>query len=172
MANTPINGLPEQTTADPTQLIVVQVAADTRKMLLSTLMSLTGASLIAHQNQTTGAHAATAISAAPNGAVMNGTNVQSQLAEAATALLPTGGTTNQVVAKRSATNFDAAWTDVSTITGAVPPTRQINTAAPLTGGGALSGDLNLAVTQFAGSTPGTVPASPGDATTYLNGQGV
>ncbi len=41
-------------------------------------------------------------------------------------------------------------------TGAVPTTRTINTTAPLTGGGALSGNLTLGVTT--GTTAGTVAA--------------
>jgi hypothetical protein len=54
----------------------------------------------------------------------------------------------------------------------IPPnTRLINTTAPLTGGGNLSADRTLAITSFAGSTPGAVPTSPGGSTQFLRADG-
>lgn len=59
----------------------------------------------------------------------------------------------------------------------VPPTRNINTTLPLTGGGSLAADLTLDVNNFtgdsgAGGLKGTVPAPIiGDATKYLKGDG-
>lgn len=55
--------------------------------------------------------------------------------------------------------------------GAVPTTRQINTTAPLTGGGALSSDLTLDVDVFTSSTEGTVPASGGGTANFLRADG-
>lgn len=45
------------------------------------------------------------------------------------------------------------------LTGKVDVTRQVATAAPLTGGGALSGDLSLGITQADGSTNGYLTAT-------------
>jgi len=67
---------------------------------------------------------------------------------------------------------DGGWIDVPPGAGSVPETRRVDTEAPLTGGGDLSADLDLGITDFvgdSGSPPtggarGTVPApAPGDA---------
>src|SRR5262245_15795685 len=55
--------------------------------------------------------------------------------------------------------------------GGVPATRTIATQAPLTGGGDLSADRMLAVSDFTASSRGTVPASGGGATTFLRADG-
>ena len=54
----------------------------------------------------------------------------------------------------------------ATTTG-VPTTRLINTTAPLTGGGALSADLTLAVGTFGAAASGVVPSSGGGTTNFL-----
>lgn len=51
--------------------------------------------------------------------------------------------------------------------GVVPLTRNINTALPLTGGGNLSADLNLAINTFTALASGVVPASGGGTTKFL-----
>jgi hypothetical protein len=58
--------------------------------------------------------------------------------------------------------------DTSVVT---PTSRLINTTAPLTGGGNLTADRTLAITNFAGSAPGAVPTSPGGTATYLRADG-
>jgi hypothetical protein len=70
-----------------------------------------------------------------------------------------GGTTNYLRA-------DGTWDDPPG-SGGVPPSRNINTTAPLTGGGNLSADLTLAVSQFTSTTAGTVSSSGGGSTNYL-----
>jgi hypothetical protein len=47
----------------------------------------------------------------------------------------------------------------------------ITPTAPLTGGGDLSANRALAITNFAGSAPGAVPTSPGGTTTFLRADG-
>ena len=49
--------------------------------------------------------------------------------------------------------------------------RNINTTAPLTGGGNLTADRTLGITSFAGSAAGAVPASAGGTTTFLRADG-
>lgn len=51
--------------------------------------------------------------------------------------------------------------------GGVPTSRLINTTAPLTGGGALTADLTLAVSAPSGTTPGVVRASGRGPSTYM-----
>jgi hypothetical protein len=53
----------------------------------------------------------------------------------------------------------------------VPLTRTITTTAPLTGGGALSGNLTLGVSTFTSTASGIVPASTGVATDVLKADG-
>lgn len=52
-----------------------------------------------------------------------------------------------------------------------PLARSISTTAPLTGGGDLSANRTLAITAFAGSTPGAVPTSPGGTAVFLRADG-
>jgi len=83
--------------------------------------------------------------------------------------VPAAGTIGQLLAKTSGTDYDTQWVDPG-----VPLTRTITTTAPLSGGGALSGNLTLAVAQFSagGATPGVVPGANGvGATYYLNATG-
>ncbi len=47
----------------------------------------------------------------------------------------------------------------------------INTTAPLTGGGSLASDRTLAITQFAGAAPGSVPTSLGGIANFLRADG-
>lgn len=60
---------------------------------------------------------------------------------------------------------------VASLASYVPTTRNLATTAPLTGGGTLAADKTLAITSFAGSTPGAVPTSPGGTTTFLRADG-
>lgn len=55
--------------------------------------------------------------------------------------------------------------------GYVPTTRQVNTTLPLTGGGALTGDLTLDINNFGSGTDGAVPASGGGTTNFLRADG-
>lgn len=54
---------------------------------------------------------------------------------------------------------------------AVPTTRRVDTTAPLTGGGDLSADRTLAVSQFDSTAPGVVPPSGGGTSDYLRADG-
>jgi hypothetical protein len=85
MANIPIDALPEQITAEAGNYLVVQDGVDTKKMLVSVLNTLTDTGLTAHLADASAAHAASAVSAAPNG-VLTGADVQAQLAQAAAAI--------------------------------------------------------------------------------------
>lgn len=53
----------------------------------------------------------------------------------------------------------------------VPTSRNINTTAPLTGGGSLSGDLTLNISTFGSSTSGIVPSSGGGTINFLRADG-
>jgi len=55
--------------------------------------------------------------------------------------------------------------------GIVPNTRNVNTTAPLTGGGNLGADLTLGVNTFGSTNSGVVPASGGSSSTFLAGDG-
>lgn len=57
------------------------------------------------------------------------------------------------------------------ITDGLSTSRTINTTAPLTGGGDLSADRTFAITQFSGTTPGSVPTSLGGTTDFLRADG-
>lgn len=57
------------------------------------------------------------------------------------------------------------------ITDGVANSRTISTTAPLTGGGDLSANRTLAISQFAGSSPGSVPTSLGGTTNFLRADG-
>lgn len=87
-------------------------------------------------------------------------------AQAGVVPLSGGGTTNFLRA-------DGSWAAPTAAgIGAVPTTRLINTTAPLTGGGDLSADRTLAITDFAGVGSGAVPSGSGNvATKYLDGTG-
>ena len=58
-----------------------------------------------------------------------------------------------------------------TVSPGVPTSRQINTTAPLTGGGALSADLTLGVDLFTDVDDGIVPASGGGTVNFLRADG-
>jgi len=83
MATIAITDLPEQTTAENTNYLVVQDGTDTKKMLVSTLTPLMNDGLLTHESTAVDAHDASAISAAPNAPQMPGTDVQAQLGQAA-----------------------------------------------------------------------------------------
>lgn len=53
----------------------------------------------------------------------------------------------------------------------VPLTRTISTTLPLTGGGALSSNLTIAINQFSDVASGVVPASGGGTTNFLRADG-
>lgn len=55
--------------------------------------------------------------------------------------------------------------------GYVPNARTISTTAPLTGGGDLSNNRTFAITEFAGSAPGSVPTSLGGVVNFLRADG-
>jgi hypothetical protein len=66
---------------------------------------------------------------------------------------------------------DTNTTAMQSTLGVPPTTRAINTTAPLTGGGNLTADRTLAITAFAGSAAGAVPASPGGTANFLRADG-
>ena len=53
----------------------------------------------------------------------------------------------------------------------VPVARTVTATAPITGGGALSGNISIGVSTFASGTSGVVPASGGVATNFLSADG-
>ena len=53
----------------------------------------------------------------------------------------------------------------------VPMARTVTATAPITGGGALSGNISIGVSTFASGTSGVVPASGGSATNFLSADG-
>ena len=69
-----------------------------------------------------------------------------------TALVPTGGTTNQVLGKASDTARDVTWITVSGAGGEVPAARALTAGAGLTGGGDLSADRTFTVGAGTGIT--------------------
>ena len=88
--------------------------------------------------------------------------------------VPDGGTTGQVLSKLTDEDQDTLWVDPIGGGGGVPNTRRVDTTSPLTGGGALTADLSLAVSNFStsGTGAGVVPGANGaGATAYLNGVG-
>ncbi len=76
-----------------------------------------------------------------------------------------------VTNKGIVTSVTAGNIPASDVTGAVPDTRNVNTTAPLTGGGALSSDLTLAVSTFSTGASGVVPASGGGTANFLRADG-
>ena len=114
--------------------------------------------------------------------------------------VPEGGAAGQVLAKASGDDFDTAWTAASApglhaathaaagldpvtltqaqITGLsaalaakADDTTTITPTAPLTGGGDLSTNRTLAVTDFTSAARGTVPASGGGTANFLRADG-
>ena len=81
-----IDQLPEQMAATGTDLFVVQNGATTKKMTVSKVLDVSATDLNAHVTNPTGAHAATAITAAPNASPLLGVDVQTQLSQAASAI--------------------------------------------------------------------------------------
>ena len=68
----------------------MQDGATTKKMLVNRLTTASDAAVAAHIADTVNAHMAGAIGASPNTAPMTGTDVQTQLQQAATALAASG----------------------------------------------------------------------------------
>jgi hypothetical protein len=86
MATTTIPELPDQTTLEGANYLVVQDGVDTKKMPVSMLTAASDASVNAHIADTTAAHAASSISASPSGGSLTGADVQAQLSQAASAI--------------------------------------------------------------------------------------
>jgi hypothetical protein len=78
-----IDALPEQATPEDTNYIVIQDAGVTKKMSLLTLKQQSSTLLDAHLSDPTDAHDATAVSATPSGAGIDGGTVQAQLGQLA-----------------------------------------------------------------------------------------
>ncbi len=179
----PIPSLPDKPTADPTDLLIVQDGSITKSMTMQHLVDGTGIS--AHIADTTDAHAASAVSALSNGTGQDALTVQGQLNQIKTALDAVGSSTTAAdLAAHIADTTDAhdasavSVIPASGITSAQVQAalqeivaRAVNTTAPLTGGGDLTANRTLAITPFAGSAPGAVPASPGSTTLYLRADG-
>lgn len=154
MATVLIEDLPLQAVAEGTNLLVVQDGVDTKSMLVQALLDNLAVPLNAHITDAVGAHAASAISAAPAGPGQDGTDVQTQLGQIQTT---------------TSTNTGLIATNTASINAL--RARKINTTAPLAGGGDLTADRTLTVATFAGSTPGVVPGSPGGTTSFLRADG-
>lgn len=81
-----IDQLPEQGVLEDTNLFIIQDDGVSKKASVAALRALPSTALTDHIADTTGAHAATAISATDSGGGINGTDVQSQLGQLSTAL--------------------------------------------------------------------------------------
>ena len=148
-----IDELPEKTdTPDGGEWIVLQDDEVTVKMSMANVRLANGVD--AHIANPTDAHDATAISATVSGTGFDGANVQVQLAQLATRIITNTGLI---------TNNGTAITTLNA--------RRINTTAPLTGGGDLSADRTLGVSDFTSAARGTVPASGGGSTNFLRADG-
>lgn len=112
---------------------------------LSTETGANDANLNAHLNDTIDAHDASAVSVVPFTGVVS-TTVQAALVEIYNTAAGGGG-------------------------GGVPSTRTISTTAPLTGGGDLSANRTLAISNFTSGVAGAVPASGGGTTNFLRADG-
>lgn len=77
--------LPEKTTIAGTEYFVLQDGADTKKVLANKVDANAIAQINSHLTDATAAHAASAVSATPSGAI-NGADVQAQLGQLATAV--------------------------------------------------------------------------------------
>lgn len=180
-----IDQLPEKTVPAPTDLLVIQDAAVTKKMTMANVIAANG--VAAHIGNPTGAHAATAISAASNGPGFDGTNVQVQLGQLASSVNTLTSSDSADVAALAAHLADAVDAHDASAVSVVPASgitatdaqaafvqvvsRQINTIAPLTGGGDLTANRSLGVNDFTTSTRGTVPASGGGTANFLRADG-
>jgi hypothetical protein len=78
-----IDGLPEQTTIETDNYVIVQDTGTTKKMLLSKILDSTPTQLTAHIAQATDAHDASAVSATPAGTGVDASTVQGQLGQVA-----------------------------------------------------------------------------------------
>lgn len=81
------------------------------------------------------------------------------------------GDTSLTVAADSVVVNTAVIATVASLASYVPTSRTVSTTAPLTGGGALSGNLTLDVSNFTSGAKGTVPASGGGTTAFLRADG-
>jgi len=81
----------------------------------------------------------------------------------------TGGTVGQVLTKTSGTDFATNWQTPSA--GGVATSRQIATTAPLTGGGDLSADRTLAISDFTSTSKGAVPNPTASSGRFLKDDG-
>ncbi len=73
-------------------------------------------------------------------------------------LLPANNLSDLVSAATSRTNL-----------GVPPSTRNVNTTAPVTGGGDLSADRTIAISDCTATVRGAVPTPPNNVTTFLRG---
>lgn len=162
----PITDLPEQTTPVDTDLLVVQNGATTKKMTVGRLSTQTIDAVNLHLADATAAHAATAISANANTAPMTGTDVQAQLTQAAGRLAQLTNVNNTSDANKPISTATQTALDTK-----AAKTILISTTAPLAGGGDLSANRTLTVSDFTASNRGTVPPSGGSSDVYLRGDG-
>lgn len=79
-----IDQLPEQAVPEDDNLLIVHDAGITKKLAVSSLKALTSDALVAHLDDVSDAHDASAISATPSGPGVDGPSVQAQLGQLAT----------------------------------------------------------------------------------------
>lgn len=113
MATTTIPELPEQTAVEGTNYLVVQDDVDTKKLLVSQLVSANDATINAHINDPVGAHAASAISTTSSGTGITSATAQGQLVELASTRVVNGGGVSAVTVMTQAA-YDALATKVPT----------------------------------------------------------
>jgi hypothetical protein len=73
--------------------------------------------------------------------------------------------------EKSLTELETTVGGLASPPASVPPTRTINTTAPLTGGGDLTADRTLGINSFTSVTQGAVNASGGGTTNFLRADG-
>lgn len=117
-----INDLPDQAAVEDTNLLVVQDGTVTKKMAVSLLTTASSAAVTAHISDTTDAHDASAISAVPNVAPMDGDDVQQQLDQAASQFGVLASDVDTVEANLAAHLADATDAHNGSAVSLVPPT--------------------------------------------------
>lgn len=135
----------------------------------------TGLSALGTANQVLGVDAAgtgpeyKTITAGSNVTVTHGIGAVT-IAAAADAVSSVFARTGAVVAAQA--DYDSFFlTPTEGDSAYVPLARTVSTTAPLTGGGALSGNLALGISAFAGVGEGAVPSSLGGTTNFLRADG-
>jgi len=168
----PIASLPEQVAPVGTDLLVVQNGPTTKKMTVDRLTTVNGAVIADHINDASAAHAASSVSASPSAAPMLGTDVQTQLGQAATGIGAATAAANGVQTNLTAHINDTSDAHVASAVGLTPnaaPFDQVNVQA---WSGQVSSALAAVPTNiFDDDSNGLTPASGGGIDNFLRADG-